>query len=108
MKVVNDLGAPAAVVAVDLITEKFAPDWNEWATYLMAIGGYAGALLNFGGDFVKNMGIAAFPAAAHNVYNRFAAGTSRKASSRLAFRPAAQYTGIRQTVVPEYSDVKMS
>jgi len=108
IKMVEDLGAPLAVTAVDLVTQETAPDWNEWASYIMAGGGYAGALMNFGGEFVKNVGIASLPLAARNIYARIKGGSAKMASSRLAFRPAQKVSGIRQTVTPEFEDVRVS
>lgn len=86
IKMVPDLGAPIAVVGVDLITETAAPDWNEWAAYLMAAGGYVGAFMGWGGDFVKNVGIASFPWAAKKVYQRVKGGA---VGSRLSYKRAA-------------------
>ena len=84
IRVVPDLGAPLAVVGVDLITETAAPNWNEWASYIMAAGGYIGGWMGWGGDFMKNVGIASFPWAAKKVYERVKGG----AGSRLSFRRA--------------------
>lgn len=84
IRVVPDLGAPLAVVGVDLITETAAPNWNEWAAYIMAAGGYVGGWMGWGGDFVKNVGIASFPWAAKKIYERVKGG----ASSRLGYRRA--------------------
>ena len=85
IKMANDLGAPLLVTAVDLIVETTAPDWTKWATGIMAVGGYAGAYFNYGGDFVKNVGIAALPAAAKNIYDWARAGTPVTRTRKLAF-----------------------
>ena len=82
IKWVPDLGAPLTVTAVDLIVETTAPDWNEWAAYIAAGGGYLSAFMGWGGDFTKNVGIASFPWAAKKVYERVKGG----ASSRLNLR----------------------
>lgn len=72
----NDLGAPLAVTAIDLVVETTRPEWNEWASYITAGIGYGSQILGWrmgglvGSDFLKNMGIAAMPWAAKNVYNR--------------------------------------
>lgn len=92
IKVVPDIGAPLAVVAVDLATETMsAGKYNEWAAYILAVGGYVGAAMNFGGDFVKNVGIASLPWAAKKIYNRIKTPTTTAAAvaQRLAYRPAA-------------------
>ena len=108
IRMVEDLGAPIAVTAVDLITLEVAPDWNEWSSYIMAAGGYVAGFLGFGGPFVKNIGVASLALAARNIRDRVKGGAARRVgSSRLAFRPAA-HAGIRQTVVPEFEDVRVS
>ena len=97
---VNDVGAPLAVTAVELITETTVPQYNEWAAYLLAIGGYAGSMMGYGGDFVKNVGIASMPWAAKKVYDRvksMTGGTSRLALRRVA-APITRYPA------PSYND----
>jgi hypothetical protein len=93
IKFVPDMGAPVAVTAVDLLLEQFAPDYSKWATGIMAVGGYVGAYLNFGGDFVKNVGIASLPAFAKNLYDWATSGASatRAASRNLSFRRASRW-----------------
>lgn len=88
IKIVPDLGAPVAVTAVDLMLEQFAPDYSKWATGIMALGGYVGSYLNFGGDFVKNVGIASLPAFAKNVYDYFTSGSTTRAANSVQFRRA--------------------
>lgn len=107
IRLVDDFGPPAAVTAVDLVTQEVAPDWNEWASYLMAGGGYLGGFLGFGGNFAKDVGKAALPLAARHIYARVKATTVTKAAAgrRLAFRPA---TSVRGTTVPEFADVRVS
>lgn len=71
MNWVNDLGAPVAVTAIDLIVESTAPEWNEWASYIVAGGGWLAQTLGWlRGDFSKNMAIAATPWACKNIYQR--------------------------------------
>lgn len=82
----NDLGAPATVTVIDLVTETAMPQWNEWAAYIVAGAGYLGAWQGFGGLFVKNVGIAAFPWAAKKLYTRVRAmggGTTQLALRRI-------------------------
>jgi hypothetical protein len=94
IKVIPDVGAPIAVVAADLVTESVAEGkWNEWASYIVAAGGYLGGFMNWGGDFTKNLGIAALPWAAKNIYNRIRGGTSAPVTLRRVSRypaPAGQ------------------
>lgn len=71
VKIVNDVGAPLVVTAVDLATASFASGkYQSWADYIMAVGGYVGAFMGWGGDFVKNVGIASFPLAAERIYDK--------------------------------------
>lgn len=85
IKMVPDLGAPLTVTAVDLITETAAPNWNEWASYILAAGGYLGGWMGWGGDFMKNVGIASFPWAAKKLYERVKGGAA-PVSRRLSYR----------------------
>lgn len=93
IKMVPDLGAPLATTAVDLITESYAPDYNEWAAYIMAVGGYVGAWMGWGGDFVKNVGISSLPWAAKKLYDRIKGGATRS----VRFHPTPVSRGMRQT-----------
>ena len=90
IRMVPDLGAPVTVVAVDLITESYAPGYNEWAAYILAAGGYLAAGFNWGGDFMKNVGIASFPWAAKKIYDR-ARGGVPVARRATAFKRVARY-----------------
>lgn len=112
IKIVPDLGAPAAVVAVDLLTLEYQPTWNEVASYVMAGVGYV--LAGFGlvrgstGEFLTKMSIAAVPLAARSIRHRIA-GTSpvtRRAgagASRLAFRTASAPAGaVSRQYQPEF------
>ena len=104
---INDLGAPLAVTAVDLITETAAPQWNEWAAYGLAAGGYLAAWQGFGGDFMKNVGIASFPWAAKKIYDRVRAmgGTSRLALRRVSRQTVARYPA--QPYAEEFAGVRL-
>jgi hypothetical protein len=71
MNWVNDIGAPVAVTVIDLAVESTAPEWNEWASYIVCVGGWLAQTMGWvRGDFSKNMAIAATPWAAKNVYQR--------------------------------------
>lgn len=92
INLVPDVIAPLTVTAVDLVTETVgtpAGQYNNWAAYIMAIGGYAGAMFGFGGDFVKNIGIASLPWAAKKIYNQVRA--TPVTSQRLAYRGVSRY-----------------
>jgi len=85
IKMVPDIGAPLLVTAIDLTVESTAPEYTKWVTGAMAVGGYVAAYMNWGGDFVKNMAIAALPAAAKNTYDWAKGGMTSKATRKVAF-----------------------
>lgn len=98
---VPDLGAPAAVAAVDILADNVAvlKSNKEWIAYGLAALGYAGAYMNKGGDFVKNMGIAALPGAAKFLYGRVMTMTKKTtATAHMGWSPAAP--GGYGTVMP--------
>ena len=111
IRLVPDVGAPATVVGVDLLTQEYAPEWNEWASYIMAGGAYVVAALGLvkgtGGEFVKNMGIASLPLAARNIRAHVKEGTPipRKVgagASRLALRTSSPASRVGQSVNRAY------
>ena len=72
IKLVPDVGAPVFVFAADWASSTY----DEKATgfklnrpigIALAFAGYAGGMFNFGGDFVKNIGIASFDWAANSI-----------------------------------------
>lgn len=101
IKLVNDLGAPLVVTAVDLVTESQAPRWNEWSSYILAGGGYVAAFMGWGGDFAKNIGIASFPWAAKSIYARVRAGMGTTRMARVSRYPS-------DVVVPQFAGVKLT
>lgn len=113
IKVIQDVGAPAVVTGVDILTLELAPTWNEWASYIMAGGAYLlsglGVIRGTGGEFVKNMGIAALPLAARNIYGRVKQPmTQRVGASRLALRATPASTpahSIGRSYQPEFETV---
>ncbi|KKL52922.1 hypothetical protein LCGC14_2280630 [marine sediment metagenome] len=71
MRWMDDVGAPLAVTAIDLVTETVAPQWNEYAAYGTAVGAWVANQSGMArSDFVKNMAIAATPWAAKAAYQR--------------------------------------
>ena len=110
IRLVPDVGAPAMVVGVDLLTQEYAPDWNEWASYIMAGGAYIATALGLvkgtGGEFVKNMGIASLPLAARNILDRVRQpATARRTgapAARLTLRTTSPASRVGQTVNRAY------
>lgn len=104
IRLIEDVGAPAAVAATDIVTMEVAPQWNEWASYIMAVGGYVGGFMNFGGPFVKNIGVASFDWAARSIYGRIRGGTTQRSvsSRRVSFNPKP---AVNRSYQPEFESV---
>lgn len=81
IKIVEDVGAPATVAVVNLVTKELAPDWNEWAHYIMTALGYVGGFMGFGGGYVKNLGVASLSGTVDHIYTRVKGGVSSKVAS---------------------------
>ena len=94
----SDLGAPAAVAVLDIVTTEKAPEANKPVMIGAAVVGYGCAWARVGGDFVKNIGIAAMPAALEAIYYWVKAKVAPPAAAaqfgarRLAMRPTRQIT----------------
>ena len=109
IKMVEDFGAPIAVTAIDLITEEVAPDYNQYAAYAMTAIGYIGAFLGYGGDFVKQVGVASLPLSARSIRDLIkgkAAASNGEVTKRINFRPGGG--SIQQTVFDDYANVRVS
>jgi len=101
IKIVEDVAAPATVALVNIVTKEVAPDWNEWGHYILTGLGYVGALMGFGGGYVKNLGVASLSGTVDHIYTRIKGGvTSKVAGSRLAYRPTP--SPVRQPVQRSY------
>jgi len=105
IRMVEDVGAPVAVAAIDLIMEEVAPDYNQYASYALTAIGYIGGYLSKGGGFVKQLGVASLPLTARAIRDLVKGGTT-KVGGRLTFRPIRN--PIRQTAFDEFADVRVS
>jgi len=86
----EDIGAPLAVAAADILTTQYQPTWNKWVRIGLAAGGYIlGGWMGIGGTFVKNLGIASAPLAIESIYSMIKEGVGAPAgsSARLVMRP---------------------
>lgn len=114
IKMVEDLAAPGAVALVNIVTKEAAPEWNEWAHYILTGIGYAAGFMGFGGGFVKNLGLASLSGTVDHIYNRVKAaqvpeGASRRVpASKMAYRsrPSGPVQGpVQRTYQPEFEAV---
>ena len=95
IRMVPDVVAPLTVTAVDLVSESVWPAYSNWVTYGMTIVGYGAAVMNKGGDFVKNIGVSSLPLTAKRVYDSLRAPAT--VSRGVAFRNrVARYPGPSQ------------
>ncbi|MCD6362138.1 MAG: hypothetical protein J7M38_14870 [Armatimonadetes bacterium] len=99
----EDLGAPAVVTAVNVVTETQKPEWNRPVGIGLAALGYVlGGYMGIGGQFVKNLGIAAAPWAMKAIYEYIKEQTAVSArTARLEMRPSARL-GTSTVVSPAY------
>lgn len=109
IKPVEDFVAPGVVTLVNEVTLRQAPEYNEYACYGLTAIGYIAGGLGYGGNFVKNLGVASLPLTIHHLMGRL--GVEKGVSkSRMAYRPAAASRPypVRGTTVPEFEDVRVS
>ncbi len=97
IKIGPDVGAPLVVTAIDLVGESTFPKYSNWLTYGMTIVGYAAGFLNYGGDFVKNIGVTSLPLTAKRIYD--AVRSPAAVSKGLAYHTpkVSRYPGSAQS-----------
>lgn len=90
IRLVEDVGAPGAVAAINIFGRGAFPEWHDMTMYAITGIGYAGQALNIralSGDFVKNMAIASLPITIDKLYERFRGGVTRRG---VAYRSASR------------------
>ena len=107
IKWVEDLGAPALVAVADIVVDSQKPTWSRPVGIGLAAAGYIlGGVMGIGGNFMKNVGIAAAPWAFRGIYEYIKESTgtaARMPASRLTMRPAGRPSegGIARSYQPE-------
>lgn len=101
----GDVGAPATVIAADIITMEMVPQANEWVSYGLTAIGYVSALLGLGrggfADYLKNLGVASLPLTARHIYDRVRAPVTRRAgTSRMVLKTK---TPVQRQYEPEFN-----
>jgi hypothetical protein len=92
MRIVEDVGAPLAVTAVDILTLEMAPDWNEYSSYILTGVGYLAGIFMPGkwSPFLTQIGVASLPLTARHIYERVkAVPATRRASTRMSLAPVS-------------------
>jgi hypothetical protein len=106
IKWVEDLGAPALVAAADIATDEMKPTWNRPVGIGLAVAGYLlGGFLGMGGNFTKNIGIAACPWAIESIYQyvKESSGVSRRtAATRTSAASRVSGSRIGRWPAPAY------
>lgn len=120
IKLIPDVGAPALVFVADWATSAY----DEKATgfklnrpigIALALAGYAGGMFGFGGDFVKNIGIASFDWAANSIVSYIKPAPVTSAAPNRVRIPVRSFSGaspletghsIARTYQPEMEQAK--
>jgi hypothetical protein len=99
----EDLGAPAVVAGAYIVSEPYQPTWTKPLGIGLAALGLGLNYMRVGGQFTKNMGIAAMPWAMTSIYDYIRGGIGVPTmSGRLVSHPAARL-GTSTVVSPAYS-----
>jgi len=111
IRLVEDVGAPVAVAAIDILTSEMAPDYNEMASYIMTGAGYLGGFFLKGttGDFMTRMGAASLPLTARAIRERIKQPVTRRAGvanqPRLVLRNVPGGTPVSRSYDREFESV---
>jgi len=89
IRMASDVGAPLTVMAVTVVGRSVFPAYHDWLVYAMSAAGYIGAWMGWGGDFMKNIGVASLPLTAEKIYDRVAGAAP--VSKQLAMRSVSRY-----------------
>ena len=100
IKMVPDVAAPLTVAAVNIVGRTTMPEWHDWLVYGMSIAGYVGGWMNWGGDYLKQIGVASLPLTADKLYERVRGVPI--VGQRLAMRKVAG-RGVSQTYSPGFT-----
>jgi len=103
IRLTSDVGSPLVVAAVNIVGRTTIPDYHDWAIYGMTALGYIGGWMGWGGDFVKQIGVASLPLTVDKIYERMKGGVGsrsrvfRSASVSRYPAPATKtpYEGVR-------------
>lgn len=98
IKLGPDLGAPLAVTAINLASEAMLPKQTNWFSYGMTAVGYLAGWAGWGGDILKNIGVASLPLSAKAIYDsvRGTPVSGRAVSYRTAGRVGVYPSAARE------------
>lgn len=99
IRMMEDVGAPLVVTAVNIVGRTTFPTYHDWVIYGMTALGYVGGWMGWGGDFVKQMGVASLPLSADKLYEKFKSPVTRMGLRSVSRYPApasqSPFEGIR-------------
>ncbi len=99
----EDLGAPAVVAGAYIVSEQYAPTWTKPLGIGLAVVGHVLNYMRVGGQFTKNVAIAATPWAMTSIYDYVRGGIGAPTmGGRLVSHPASRL-GTSTVVSPAYS-----
>jgi len=91
IRFVEDLGPPAVVTVADVLVSEQKPEWYRPVGIGLAAAGYvAGGMFGMGGQFIKNLGIAAAPWAFRSIYEYIKEATSPVSGRTVVMQPRAR------------------
>lgn len=101
IRVVSDIGAPLAVSAVNIVGRTTMPQYHDYLVYGMSALGLVAGYMNWGGDFVKQMGVSSLPLTVDKIYERVTATPVTRARAIPAAARVA--TRVSQTPGPGFT-----
>ena len=87
IKMVPDLAAPLTTTVINIAGRTIMPQWHDWLVYGMTVAGYVGGYMNWGGDYLKQIGVSSLPLTADKLYERVRGGAVT--GQRMAMRKVA-------------------
>jgi hypothetical protein len=94
----EDLGAPAVVAGAYIVSEQYQPTWTKPLGIGIAALGMGLNYMRIGGQFTKNIGIAAMPWAMTSIYDYIRDAIT--VTGRVVARPTAARLGTRVASYP--------
>jgi len=99
----EDLGAPAVVAGAYIVAEQYQPTWTKPLGIGLAALGMGLNYMRVGGQFTKNIGIAAMPWAMTSIYDYIRSGIGAPVGGRLVSRATSGRLATSTVVSPGFN-----